>query len=132
VLDEHERDEFRDRLTRTRELQEDLNDVTKAAIRQARKKDTCPFCGEVQYDIQHEKPTTYYEVQQVLSSEFSQRIVAAMEGDEEEEDSQPVSPQELSDKTGIAASRVQEIISGEFRPREEDRKAIEKVLGNRT
>ncbi|SFR96381.1 DNA-directed RNA polymerase, subunit A' [Halomicrobium zhouii] len=128
VLDEHERDEFRDRLTRTRELQEDLNDVTKAAIRQARKKDTCPFCGEVQYDIQHEKPTTYYEVQQVLSSEFSQRIVAAMEADEEEEDSQPVSPQELSDKTGIAASRVQEIISGEFRPREEDRKAIEKVL----
>jgi DNA-directed RNA polymerase subunit A' len=128
VLDEREREEFRDRLDRTRELSEDLNDVTKAAIRQARKTDTCPFCGEVQYDIQHEKPTTYYEVQQVLSSEYSQRIVAAMEGDEEEEDAEPVSPQELADKTGIDPSRIQEIISGDFRPREEDRKAIEKVL----
>jgi DNA-directed RNA polymerase subunit A' len=128
VLDERERDEFADRLDRTRELSEDLNDVTKAAIRQARKTDTCPFCGEVQYDIQHEKPTTYYEVQQVLSAEYSQRIVAAMEGDEEDEDAEPVSPQELADKAGIDPSRIQEIISGDFRPREEDRKAIEKVL----
>jgi len=60
-------------------LSRDLNDVTKAAIRQARKKDRCPFCGEIQYDIDHEKPTTYYEVQQVLTSEeYSQRIAGAM------------------------------------------------------
>ena len=56
-----EKDEFRSRLDRTRQLGEDLNDVTKAAIRQARKKDVCPYCGERQFDIQHEKPTTYYE-----------------------------------------------------------------------
>ncbi|MFB6074358.1 MAG: DNA-directed RNA polymerase subunit A' [Haloarculaceae archaeon] len=125
-LDAQEREEFRDRLDRTRALGQDLNDVTKAAIRQARKKDVCPFCGEVQYDINHEKPTTYYEVQEVLSAEYSQQIVAAMEP--EDEDDERVTPQELADETGIAASRVQEIISGEFRPREEDRKAIERAL----
>ncbi|PSP95343.1 DNA-directed RNA polymerase subunit A' [Halobacteriales archaeon QS_4_62_28] len=126
-LDEREREEFADRLQRTEELSEDLNDVTKAAIRQARKKDRCPFCGEPQYDIQHEKPTTYYEVQDVLSSEYSQRIVAAMEPDEEK-DRERTTPSELADETGIDPSRVQEIISGEFRPREEDRTAIESAL----
>ncbi|WP_226011817.1 DNA-directed RNA polymerase subunit A' [Halomicrobium salinisoli] len=127
VLDEREREEFLDRLDRTRELGQDLNDVTKAAIRQARKKDVCPFCGEPQYDIKHEKPTTYYEVQDVLASEYSQRIVAAMEPDEEE-GRERTTPQELADETGIDPSRVQEIISGEFRPREEDRRAIESAL----
>jgi len=127
-LDEREREEFTSRLDRTRELGDDLNDVTKAAIRQARKKDYCPFCGEVQYDIQHEKPTTYYEVKEVLSSEYPQRIAAAMEPDEEDEDAEPVSPHDLSEETGIDISRIQDILSGEFRPREDDRKAIEKAL----
>ncbi|MDG5778428.1 DNA-directed RNA polymerase subunit A' [Haloarculaceae archaeon H-GB2-1] len=127
-LDATEREEFEDRLTRSRELGKDLNDVTKAAIRQARKKDVCPFCGEVQYDINHEKPTTYYEVQQVLSSDYPERIAAAMEPDPDDEDSERVTPQELADETGIAPSRVNEILSGEFRPREDDRKAIEKVI----
>ncbi|RLM47907.1 DNA-directed RNA polymerase subunit A' [Haloarcula sp. Atlit-47R] len=122
-LDEHERDEFADRLTRTQDLGRDLNDVTKAAIRQARKKDRCPFCGEKQYDIKHEKPTTYYEVQDVLASDYPERIAAAMEEAEE-----PISPVELSEETGIDSSRVQEILSGEFRPRQEDRRALEKAL----
>jgi DNA-directed RNA polymerase subunit A' len=122
-LDENEREEFSDRLGRTRDLGRDLNDVTKAAIRQARKKDTCPFCGEKQYDIKHEKPTTYYEVQQVLASNYPDRIAAAMEEDEDR-----ISPSELAEDTGIDGSRVQEIISGEFRPREDDRRAIEKSL----
>ncbi|MDT3433751.1 DNA-directed RNA polymerase subunit A' [Haloarcula sp. 1CSR25-25] len=122
-LDEHEREEFADRLTRTQDLGRDLNDVTKAAIRQARKKDRCPFCGEKQYDIKHEKPTTYYEVQDVLASDYPERIAAAME---EAED--PISPIELSEETGIDSSRVQEILSGEFRPRQEDRRALEKAL----
>src|SRR6056297_2919428 len=52
-LTEDEKLEFSDRLSRSRDLGDDLNDVTKAAIRQARKKDACPYCGEVQYDIQH-------------------------------------------------------------------------------
>ena len=123
-LDEAEREEFSDRLQRTRDLGRDLNDVTKAAIRQARKKDTCPFCGEKQYDIKHEKPTTYYEVQQVLASNYPDRMAAAMEEDEDR-----ISPSDLAEDTGIDGGRVQEIVSGEFRPREDDRRKIEKSLG---
>jgi len=122
-LDENERDEFRDRLTRTRDLGRDLNDVTKAAIRQARKKDNCPFCGETQYDIKHEKPTTYYEVQQVLSAEYPGLIAEAMEEADER-----IAPTDLAEETGIDGGRVQEIISGDFRPRQDDRRAIEKAL----
>ncbi|MFC7019711.1 MULTISPECIES: DNA-directed RNA polymerase subunit A' [Haloarcula] len=122
-LDEAEREEFRDQLQRTRDLGRDLNDVTKAAIRQARKKDRCPFCGEKQYDIKHEKPTTYYEVQQVLSSEYPSLIAAAME-----EADEPISPIDLAEETGIDSGRVQEILSGDFRPRKEDRRAFEKAL----
>ncbi|PSP84902.1 DNA-directed RNA polymerase subunit A' [Halobacteriales archaeon QS_6_64_34] len=122
-LDENERDEFRDRLTRTRDLGRDLNDVTKAAIRQARKKDTCPFCGEKQYDIKHEKPTTYYEVQQVLSADYPGRIAEAMEAADER-----ITPSDLAEETGIDPGRVQEIVSGDFRPRQEDRRAIETAL----
>ncbi|WP_136716634.1 DNA-directed RNA polymerase subunit A' [Halorientalis salina] len=127
-LNDEEREEFASRLTRARELRDDLNDVTKAAIRQARKKDHCPFCGGQQYDINHEKPTTYYEVQQVLSSEYPDLIAEAMEPDPDDEDDRGVSPVELSDETGIDQGRVQDILSGEFRPREEDRKAIERAL----
>ena len=127
-LNDEEREEFTSRLRRTRELGNDLNDVTKAAIRQARKADHCPFCGGKQYDINHEKPTTYYEVQQVLSSEYPELIAEAMEPDPDDEDDRGVSPVELADETGIDQSRVQEILSGEFRPREEDRKAIERAL----
>jgi DNA-directed RNA polymerase subunit A' len=134
-LTEDEQAEFRDRLDRTRQLGEDLNDVTKAAIRLARKKDRCPHCGEKQFDINHEKPTTYYEVQQVLSSEYPERIAAAMEGrdpDAEEgevdEEREPVSPNELSEETGIELERINEILSGEFRPKKDDRKSLEKAL----
>ncbi|WP_408959804.1 DNA-directed RNA polymerase subunit A' [Natrinema sp. 74] len=127
LLTEDERDEFHDQLEESRKLSRDLNDVTKAAIRQARKKDRCPFCGEVQYDIDHEKPTTYYEVQQVLTSEYSQRIAGAMQGDEEA-GVERTTPDELAEKTDIELTRVNEILSGSFRPRESQRKAIEKAL----
>ncbi|MFC4436333.1 MULTISPECIES: DNA-directed RNA polymerase subunit A' [Natrialbaceae] len=127
LLTEDERGEFHDQITESRKLGRDLNDVTKAAIRQARKKDRCPFCGEVQYDIDHEKPTTYYEVQQVLTSEYSQRIAGAMQGDEEA-GVERTTPDELAEKTEIELSRVNEILSGSFRPRENQRKAIEKAL----
>ncbi|WP_135820430.1 DNA-directed RNA polymerase subunit A' [Halostella litorea] len=126
ALTEDEKAEFRDQLQTTIDLGNDVNDVTKAAIRQARKKDRCPHCGEVQFDINHEKPTTYYEVQQVLSSEYPQKIAAAMQ-DEDAEDV-PKNPGDLAAETGIDRSRVSEILSGEFRPRKEDRKAIEKAL----
>ncbi|UPV76180.1 DNA-directed RNA polymerase subunit A' [Halorussus limi] len=127
LLTDEEKEKYESKLTRTRELGNDLTDVTKAAIREARKKDRCPYCGEVQYDINHEKPTTYYEVQQVLTSEYSEQIASAMQGDEEE-DREPVAPQELADLTDIDLSRINDIMSGEFRPREDDRKAIEKAL----
>jgi DNA-directed RNA polymerase subunit A' len=132
-LTEEEKNEFRSRLDRTRQLGEDLNGVTKAAIRMARKKDRCPHCGEKQYDINHEKPTTYYEVQQVLSSEYPERIAAAMEGRDpdgegDDEDREPVSPAELSEETGVEVERINQILSGEFRPKRDDREAIEKAL----
>jgi DNA-directed RNA polymerase subunit A' len=133
-LTEEERDEFRDDLERTRQLSDDLNDVTKAAIRQARKKNRCPYCGEKQYDINHEKPTTYYEVQDVLAADYTDRIAAAMEGrpvgDEEEGDveREAMAPPDLAEKTDIDSSRIGEILSGEFRPRPDDRKALEKAL----
>jgi DNA-directed RNA polymerase subunit A' len=127
ALDEAQRDEFRDRYDRAEELGDDQHDVLKAAVRQARKASTCPFCGEPQADIKHEKPTTYYEVQDVLSGEYSERIAAAMQPDEEEDDP-GTSPQELAEKTDIALDRINEIMAGEFRPRKEDRRAIEKAL----
>ena len=127
ALDDAQRDEFRDRYERAKELGDDEHDVLKAAVRQARKASTCPFCGEPQADIKHEKPTTYYEVQDVLSGDYSERIAAAMQPDEEEDDP-GTSPQELAEKTDIALDRINEIMAGEFRPRKEDRRAIEKAL----
>ncbi|WP_276299993.1 DNA-directed RNA polymerase subunit A' [Halorussus lipolyticus] len=127
LLTDDEKEKYESKLTRTKELGNDLTDVTKSAIREARKKDRCPYCGEVQYDINHEKPTTYYEVQQVLTSEYSEQIAAAMQGDEEE-GREPMAPPELAEKTDIDLDRVNDIMSGEFRPREDDRKAIEKAL----
>ncbi|WP_252701417.1 DNA-directed RNA polymerase subunit A' [Natronosalvus vescus] len=127
LLTEDEKAEFRGQIEEYRKLGHDLNDVTKAAIRQARKKDRCMHCGEVQYDIEHEKPTTYYEVQQVLTSEYSQRIAGAMQGNEEEGIDR-TTPDELADKTDIDLTRINEILSGSFRPREGQRKAIEKAL----
>ncbi|MFC5277522.1 DNA-directed RNA polymerase subunit A' [Halorubrum rubrum] len=127
ALTEAEREEFQDRLERAEELGEDPHDVLKAAVRQARKASTCPYCGEPQADIKHEKPTTYYEVQDVLSGDYSEHIAAAMQPDEEEADP-GTSPQELAEKTDIALERINEIMAGEFRPRKEDRRAIEKAL----
>ena len=127
LLTEDEKVEFSERLVRHRKLGHDPNDITKAAIRQARKKDRCPHCGEIQYDIEHEKPTTYYEVQQVLTSEYSQRIAGAMQGDEEE-GIERTTPDQLAEKTDIELRRINEILSGSFRPRESQRKAIEKAL----
>ncbi|MEF8820241.1 MAG: DNA-directed RNA polymerase subunit A', partial [Haloferacaceae archaeon] len=134
-LTDEESNDFRDRLSRSEELGEDWSDVMKSAVRQARKAKNCPHCGAEKHDIKHEKPTTYYEVQQVLSGEYSNMIAGAMQGnavgdeDPEEIDREPTSPQALADKTGIELDRIDEIVSGSFRPREDDRKAIERALG---
>jgi len=128
LLTEDEKEQFEDQLERTRELSRDPSDVTKDAIREARKKDRCPYCGEEQFDINHEKPTTYYEVQQVLAGDYSERIAAAMQPDPDEEDGEAISPQSLAEETGIDLDRINDIMSGEFRPRREDRQAIEAAL----
>ncbi|QZY00294.1 DNA-directed RNA polymerase subunit A' [Halobaculum rubrum] len=135
ALTEEEKDEYKEKLVRTKDLGGDPTDVLKSAVRQARKASTCPHCGEPQADIKHEKPTTYYEVQDVLSGDYSELITRAMQPDEPEDDdeevdeSEAMSPMDLADETGIALDRINEILSGEFRPRKEDRKALEKALG---
>jgi len=128
ALNEMEKEEFAEKLQRARELGEDPNDVLKSAVRQARKASNCPHCGAVQHDIKHEKPTTYYEVQDVLAAEYSELIASAMQPDPEEDADAGTSPQELAAETDIDVSRINQILSGSFRPREEDRKAIEKAL----
>ncbi len=128
LLDEDSQETYEDELEVTRSLDQDVDDVTKSAIREARKVDVCPHCGEKQYDIKHEKPTTYYEVQQVLAEDYSERMAQAMQPDPDAEDAEAVAPQDLSEDTGIALDRINEILSGEFRPRKEDREAIERAL----
>ncbi|RLM90774.1 DNA-directed RNA polymerase subunit A' [Halobellus sp. Atlit-38R] len=122
-----EQEEFTDALQRNEELGEDWTDVLKSGVRQARKASRCPHCGAPQHDIKHEKPTTYYEVQDVLAGDYSERIASAMQPDPDEDDS-GMSPAELAEKSGLDVSRVNDILSGEFRPVGDDRKKIEKAL----
>ena len=130
ALTEDERDEYRDNLVRAEELGNDPNDVLKAAVRQARKQNYCPHpdCGGVMHDIKHEKPTTYYEVQDVLAGDYSERIAEAMQPDPDDEDDEGTGPAELAEAVGVDVGRIQEIMSGEFRPKSETRKKLEKVL----
>ncbi|MFC7097859.1 DNA-directed RNA polymerase subunit A' [Halobaculum marinum] len=134
ALTAEEKEEYKEKLVRTKDLGGDPTDVLKSAVRQARKANNCPHCGEPQADIKHEKPTTYYEVQDVLSGDYSELIARAMQPDEPEDDeeevdeSEAVSPMDLADETGIALDKINDILSGEFRPRKEDRKALEKAL----
>jgi DNA-directed RNA polymerase subunit A' len=128
LLTEKQMDEFRSRLVRTRQLGDDPQDVLKAAIRQARKTDQCPYCANEQYEVKHEKPTTYYEVQDVLVGDYSETMARAMQPDSDDEEDEGTSPRELAEQAGIDLSRVNEIMSGEFRPRPADRKAIEEAL----
>jgi len=128
TLTEMEMEEFRDELDRAEDLGKDPDTVLKAAVRQARKAGSCPHCGEPQADIKHEKPTTYYEVQNVLSGEYSEIIAEAMQPDEDDENDEGMSPQALSDETGIPLDRINQILGGEFRPRDDGRRALEKAL----
>jgi len=130
VLTEEEKVGIKDRYKRAKGLILSPETVAKDIVRMTKKHDVCPHpdCGAQQYDIQHEKPTTFYEVQDVLSSEYSNLILGAMQPDPEDETSTGVSPQELSEITKIPIDRINQIISGEFRPLEENRIAIQKAL----
>jgi DNA-directed RNA polymerase subunit A' len=89
---ERKRQQFKDQLERTRDLGEDPSDVLKAAIRQARDADYCPYCTEdddyreryptAQYDISHEKPSTYLEQGPVPDSDVRDLLAEALEGGE--------------------------------------------------
>jgi DNA-directed RNA polymerase subunit A' len=128
TLTEEQMDEYRDQQVRADELGKDPDTVLKSAVREARKASTCPHCGNPQADIKHEKPTTYYEVEDVLASEYSEAIASAMQPDEDDEDDEGMSPQALADETGISLERINQILGGEFRPLDEDRRALEKAL----
>jgi len=121
---EERMDEYRDRLGRTAELNEDLSDVLKSAIRECRKVDYCPFCGAKQFDIKHEKPTTYYEIIEVPHSELEKRLERGMDPEEGE----PVRPsdvaEELNDDDDFSADRIRELLSGSYRP---DRNDIDRL-----
>jgi DNA-directed RNA polymerase subunit A' len=128
ALTEAEREEFSANLTRAHELDADPNDVLKAAVRQARKQSRCPHpdCGAAMHDIKHEKPTTYYEVQDVLAGDYSERIAEAMQPDDEDDD--PVRPGDLAEDVGVDVDRINDIMAGEFRPTEETRAKLESAL----
>ena len=89
---ERKREQFRDQLERTRDLGEDPSDVLKAAIRQARDADYWPYCTEdddyregdptPQYDISHEKPSTYLEQGPVPDGDVRDLLAEALEGGE--------------------------------------------------
>ncbi|MCQ4333958.1 DNA-directed RNA polymerase subunit A' [Natronomonas sp. F2-12] len=89
---ERKREQFKEQLERTRDLGEDPSDVLKAAIRQARDADYCPYCTEdddyregyptAQYDISHEKPSTYLEQGPVPDSDVRDLLAEALEGGE--------------------------------------------------
>jgi DNA-directed RNA polymerase subunit A' len=130
ALTEEERDEYRDNLARAEELGNDPNDVLKSAVRQARKQSRCPFpdCDGVMHDIKHEKPTTYYEVQDVLAGDYSERIAEAMQPDPDDEDDQGTSPRDLAESVGIGLDRINDIMAGEFRPKSDTRTKLENVL----
>jgi DNA-directed RNA polymerase subunit A' len=130
ALTEEEREEYSENLVRAEELGNDPNDVLKAAVRQARKQNYCPFpdCDGVMHDIKHEKPTTYYEVQDVLAGDYSERIAEAMQPDPDDEDDEGTGPRELAEAIGIDLDRVNDIMAGEFRPKSETRKKLERVL----
>ncbi|AWB27888.1 DNA-directed RNA polymerase subunit A' [Halococcoides cellulosivorans] len=129
-LTEDEREDYRENLKRTKALDGDPTDVMKAGIRDARSRDRCPFCGTPQNDIKHEKPTTYYEVIDVPHEEYPDRVVEAMEGGEDRE---RTTPEDLAEETGIELSRINDIISGDFRPSVDQLGAIADAIGvNRT
>ena len=89
---ERKREQFKEQLERTRDLGEDPSDVLKAAIRQARDADYCPYCTEdddyregyptPQYDISHEKPSTYLEQGPVPDGDVRDLLAEALEGGE--------------------------------------------------
>jgi len=120
---EERKREYREQLRRAKELNKDPSDVLKSAIRECRKVDYCPYCKAKQFDIKHEKPTTYYEIIEVPHSELEKRLEWAMDPPEGE----PVTPTDVAEELEDAdfdAARVRELLSGTYRP---DRNDIDRL-----
>jgi len=66
LLTPTQKEKYRGKLETAEALEEDLDKITKAAIREARKNSVCPHCDAEQKDVKHDKPTTYYEDGQKL------------------------------------------------------------------
>ncbi|QGN06133.1 DNA-directed RNA polymerase subunit A' [Halorhabdus sp. CBA1104] len=122
---EEKKREFRQELRRTAELGNDLDDVLKSAIRQARSASRCPYCGAEQFDVKHEKPTTYYEIIEVPHPEIEERLSMAMDPPEGE----PVTPDELAEAIddAFSAGRIRELLSGTYRPDRNDIGALQQI-----
>ena len=129
-LTDEEKSTIKEQYKRAKVLLNSTESVAKEVAKIARKHDHCPHpdCNAKQYDIQHEKPTTFYEVQDVLSNDFPELILTAMQPDPEDDTSLGISPTELSEKTKIPIERINQILSGEFRPLKANRRSIERAL----
>jgi DNA-directed RNA polymerase subunit A' len=75
LLSPTQKDKYLDKLETARALDDDLDKITKAAIREARKNSTCPYCDAEQKEVSHDKPTTYYEDgQKLMPSDIRDRF----------------------------------------------------------
>ncbi|MFP4175344.1 MAG: DNA-directed RNA polymerase subunit A', partial [Halobacteriales archaeon] len=75
LLSPTQKEKYRDKLETAQALEEDLDKITKAAIREARKNSVCPYCDAEQKEVSHDKPTTYYEDgQKLMPSDIRDRF----------------------------------------------------------
>ena len=75
LLTPTQKEKYLNKLETARALEEDLDKITKAAIREARKNSVCPHCDAEQKDVKHDKPTTYYEDgQKLMPSDIRDRF----------------------------------------------------------
>ena len=75
LLTPTQKEKYLEKLETARALEEDLDKITKAAIREARKNSVCPHCDAEQKDVKHDKPTTYYEDgQKLMPSDIRDRF----------------------------------------------------------
>ena len=75
LLSPTQKEKYRNKLETAEALEEDLDKITKAAIREARKNNVCPYCDAEQKDVKHDKPTTYYEDgQKLMPSDIRDRF----------------------------------------------------------
>jgi DNA-directed RNA polymerase subunit A' len=75
LLSPTQKEKYRNKLETAEALEEDLDKITKAAIREARKNNVCPYCDAEQKEVSHDKPTTYYEDgQKLMPSDIRDRF----------------------------------------------------------